>query len=35
MATQNHFPSSVPSNTDDDDDTDYDAAAAYESDDST
>jgi hypothetical protein len=30
-----HFPSSVPSDTDDDDDTDYDADTAYESDDST
>jgi hypothetical protein len=36
MAAQKHFPRSFPSdNTDDDDDTDYDAAAAYESDDST
>jgi hypothetical protein len=35
MAAQKHFPSSVPSDTDDDDYTDYDAAAAYESDDST
>ena len=35
MAAQKHFPSSVPSDTDDIDDTDYDAAAAYESDDST
>jgi hypothetical protein len=35
MAAQKHFPSSVPSDTDDDDDTDYDAAAVYESDDST
>jgi hypothetical protein len=35
MAAQKHFPSSDPSDTDDDDDTDYDAAAAYESDDST
>ena len=33
MASQKHFPSSVPSDTVDDDDTDYDAAAAYESDD--
>jgi hypothetical protein len=33
MATQKHFPSSAPSDTDDDDDTDYDDAAAYESDD--
>jgi hypothetical protein len=31
MAAQKHFPGSVPSDTDDDDDTDYDAA--YESDD--
>ena len=35
MAAQKHFPSSVPSDTDDDDDTDYDAVSAYESDDST
>jgi hypothetical protein len=33
MAAQKHFPSSVPSDTDDADDTDYDADAAYESDD--
>ena len=33
MAAQQHFPGSVPSDTDDDDDTDYHAAAAYESDD--
>jgi hypothetical protein len=32
MAAQKHFPSSVPSDTDDDNDTDYDAAA-YKSDD--
>jgi hypothetical protein len=35
MSAQKHFPRSVPSDTDDDDDTDYDAADAYESDDST
>jgi hypothetical protein len=33
MAAQKHFPGSVPSDTDDDEDTDYDASAAYESDD--
>ena len=33
MATQKHFPGLVPRDTDDDNDTDYDAAAAYESDD--
>jgi hypothetical protein len=33
MAAQKHFPGSVPSDTDDDNDTDYDAAASYESDD--
>ena len=33
MAAQKHFPKSVPSDTDDDNDTDYDVAAAYESDD--
>jgi hypothetical protein len=33
MAAQKHFPGSVPSDTDDDADTDYDVAAAYESDD--
>jgi hypothetical protein len=35
MDAQKHFPRSVPSDIDDDDGTDYDAAAAYESDDST
>jgi hypothetical protein len=35
MAVQKHFFSSVPSDTDDDNDTDYDAAAAYELVDST
>ena len=35
MAAQKHFPSSVPSNTDDDYDTDYDATVAYELHDST
>jgi hypothetical protein len=33
MAARKHFSSSVPGDTDDDNDTDYDAAAAYESDD--
>jgi hypothetical protein len=35
MASQKHLPGSVPSDTDDDDDTDYDAPTAYESDDCT
>ncbi len=33
MAVQKHFPRSIPSDTNDDGDTDYDATAAYESDD--
>jgi hypothetical protein len=33
MAAQKHFPGSVPSDTDDDNDTDYDAAAVCELDD--
>jgi hypothetical protein len=33
MAAQKHFPSSVPSDTDDANDTHYADAAAYESDD--
>ena len=32
MAVQKHFPGSVPSDTDNDDDTNYEDAAAYDSD---
>jgi hypothetical protein len=35
MSSQKHFPSSVPSDTDDDNDTDYVSATSYESDDIT